>query len=264
MGRFDIHAHLLPAVDDGPSSFEDAVAMARIAASDGTETILATPHQRDVAMKSSVDDIRQSLNKLNDAVYAGIPSGTRPIRILLGMENHIEPDLVEWVSEGRAITMNETKFILSEPPFTAYPPYVEETLFRLQITGLVPVIAHPERNSTLQQNPKRLRELIERGMLTQITAGSFLGLFGADAKRAAETFLASGLVHMVASDMHRPTGPRTPHLTEAHKRVATLSGEETARRIFEETPSMILQNHDPLVEPPLENPRRKWWFQRGN
>ena len=264
MGRFDLHAHLLPGVDDGPETMDDALAMARMAAADGTEAVLATPHQRDVALRSSVNSLNELVSEVNEAMRAEAPPGIRPLRILLGMENHLEPGLAEWVEEGRALTMNGSKFILSEPPFTSYPPYVEEILFRLQITRLVPVIAHPERNAVLQKRPEKLRTLVERGMLVQVTAGSFLGVFGAEARRAAEAFVARGMVHVVASDMHRPGGPRTPHLEAAHRRVETLAGEDAARRMFEDTPSMMLQNHDPLVEPPTdESRRRRWLFFRS-
>ncbi|MFW6195632.1 MAG: tyrosine-protein phosphatase [Chloroflexota bacterium] len=272
MGRVDIHTHLLPAVDDGPTDIEDTLEMARRAAADGTEVMVATPHQRDVMLSSSVERLRGIIKDVNSRLQAeeDRPQGRVP-RVLLGMENHIEPDLPEWLEDGRALPICQTRFVLSEPPFTAYSRYVDEILYRMQMMRYVPVIAHPERNVVLQHDTKKVRTLVERGMLIQVTAGSFLGEFGAEAQHAAESYLRHGLVHFIASDTHRPTEKRTPELSPSFARVAEIAGDEHARALFEDNPRMMLEGTNPeremaqareRVTAELDSERRWWQFWR--
>jgi protein-tyrosine phosphatase len=258
----DLHAHILPGLDDGPATVEEAINMALTAVEDGTRIIVATPHQRDVMLKGPGTSLRQTLGDFNSRVAQEVAtSGRRRPRLLLGMENHIEPELPEWFEQGLALTIAGTRFILVEPPFTAWPKYVDSVLSRLRMKRLVPVIAHPERNSVLQKDPSRLEEMIEEGMLTQVSAGSFVGVYGIAAQRSAESMMRQGLVHIVASDMHHSEGPRGPSLSTAFLRVARMAGEDTARLLFEEHPAMMLEGLSPEREAmDLGEPARRWWL----
>ncbi len=258
MGFVDLHAHILPGLDDGPDTMEESLAMARLARKDGTEIILATPHQRDVMLGSSIQTVKDLVAQLNEALDEEAGPGGRPLRVLPGMENHIEPELPEWVENGTALTINGTRFILCEPPYTAYPPYADEVLFRLQLMRRVPVIAHPERNSVLRENHKRLRALVERGMLVQLSAGSLTGEYGPQAQRGAESLLKRGLVHVVASDMHGSEGPRSSILSVAYDRVVHLAGEAQAFRLFDETPRAIIHGREPRGERADSSSPSRW------
>jgi len=262
MGLVDLHAHILPGLDDGPAAIEESLAMARLAGEDGTEIILATPHQRDVMLGSSIQNVQSLVAQLNQALEEEAGPGGRPLRVLPGMENHIEPGLPDWVEDGTALTMNGTRFILCEPPYTAYPPYADEVLFRLQLTRLVPVIAHPERNAVLGENQNRLKAMVERGMLLQVSAGSFTGEYGPQVRRVAESLLRRDLVHAVASDMHGPSAPRSPILSQAYRRVADLAGDEQAFRLFDDTPRLIIHGREPRVETAGGEPRSRWSLAR--
>ena len=267
MGLVDLHAHLLPGLDDGPQTMQESLAMARLAGEDGTEIILATPHQRDVMLGSSIQNVQNLVAQLNEALEQEAGPGGRPLRVLPGMENHIELNLPDWVEDGTALTINGTRFILCEPPYTAYPPYADEVLFRLQLMRFVPVIAHPERNTILAEDQKRLKAMVERGMLLQLSAGSFVGEYGPQVQRAAESLLRRGLVHAIGSDMHGTTGPRSPILSQAYRRVAELAGEEQASRLFDETPRMIIHGHEPRADTAAGAARSRWplarLFRRG-
>ncbi len=261
MPRVDIHTHILPGVDDGPESMDDTVEMARIASADGTEIILATPHQRDVMIGHSVEIVQNLVVEANGRLRTEAGPTQRVPRIILGMENHIEPETPAWFDQGIALPINGTKFFLAEPPFGGYPKYVEETLIALRNRRLVPIIAHPERNEEFQRHPGKLRKLIEAGMLAQITGGSLLGEFGERAQKAAEYFIERDLAHVVASDMHRPDRVRLPHLTPAYERTVELVGEERSRMLFEDTPRNIIDGRDPDLggpRPALPG-RRRWW-----
>ena len=244
---YDLHAHLLPGVDDGAKTIEDTIEMARVAAQHGTRAVLATPHRKDVTENLSVQHVRDLLREVNDRLRSeGIP-----LSVLQGMENHLDPELPDEIAAGRALPMNGTKYILVEMPFFGRPGYVEDTLSRIQSDGLVPVLAHPERIQAFQQELSLLADFVERGMLSQITAGSLLGHFGAWTRDFTNSLLRRGLAHVIASDTHTPTGPRSPMLRPAVEAAAAIVGQDRANAMVETTPKAILEGLTLEVEPPL-------------
>ncbi len=252
----DLHAHILPGVDDGAKTPEDTIAMARAAAEDGTKVMLCTPHRRDVTENWSVQHIRDLIERMNALIRGeGID-----LALALGMENHLDVDLPDEFAAGRALPMNGTRYILVEMPFFGRPNYVEDALFRLRAQGLVPVLAHPERIEAFQRDPELLASFVEQRMLSQITAGSVLGYFGGGVKKFTATLLRRNLVHVVASDTHFASGPRSPRITPGLEAIAEVVGEERARRMAVDTPRAILENQPVEVEPPTQSAAtRPWW-----
>ena len=111
---YDLHAHILPGVDDGASVTDETVDMARAAAEAGTKVILAPPHRKDVTDRSSVEHIRELTEQMNARIKAeGID-----LTLLLGMENHLDLELPDEVTSGRALAINGSRYILVELPFS--------------------------------------------------------------------------------------------------------------------------------------------------
>jgi protein-tyrosine phosphatase len=253
---YDLHAHILPAVDDGAKSFDDTIEMARVAASDGTEVILATPHRKDVTQEHSVEHVETLVAEINKYL-TGQGIG---VSIVLGMENHLDIDLPDEFTAGRALRMNGTRYALVELPFFGHPNFVSEVLFQIQLQGITPVLAHPERIEYIQNNPLQLAEFAERGMLSQITGGSITGHFGANVRKFTHTLLRRGLVHIIASDCHFPQGPRSPLLTPSFEAAAQVVGRERAMRMVVDTPRAVLEDRPVETQRPLATPaQRSWW-----
>ncbi len=244
---YDLHVHILPGIDDGPAEMHESVEMARQAAMGGTKIILATPHRKDVTEGSSVSDVRDLVQTLNHKIQ----DQAIAVSVVLGMENHLDQDLPLEVAKGSALTMNGSRYILVEMPFFGRPAYVEKVLYQLQGDGLVPVLAHPERIEAFQKDPELLAKLVGRGMLSQVTAGSFVGQWGQDVKRFAEHLLARRLVHVLASDAHTPGAPRPPTLDRGVRAVASMLDRESAEKMVLETPLAILEDR------PLEGPSQE-------
>lgn len=254
LSYIDIHTHLLPGIDDGPDSLDESLEMARVAAAEGAEIIVATPHQQDIERlgRDAPSRVRGLALELNNRLRSrGDEPAPAPV-ILVGMENHITPDLPALAQRGLAMPLNETRFILCEPPFTQDATFLPDVLFALQVQGFTPILAHPERCAAFQDRATPLAELVQRGILVQLTGSSFTGEFGSRVRKIAERFLKSGLAHMVASDMHRPRRTRTPHLGAARERVTALAGETVAADLFERIPRCVVNNEDPGVRPPEE------------
>lgn len=242
----DLHAHILPSIDDGPAKIEDSIEIARIAAANGTRTILATPHRKDVTELSSVGHIRELTAELRHR----IESESIPLALALGMENHIDATLPEDAAEGKALTMNGSRYILVEMPFFGSieeHDYVDDALRGLQAQGLVPVFAHPERIEAFQLNPALLERYIGMGMLSQLTRGSLLGHWGDEVRRFSLDLLRNGMAHILSSDTHSPHPPRAPELGEALQITSEVVGRQRATAMVNDIPRAILEDRKVTV-----------------
>ena len=240
----DLHVHILPGLDDGPSNMEESLKMTLAAYRDGTRVIVATPHNRDVVQRSSVSQAKALVKELRRE----LAERSVPLTVLFGMENHLEMDTVEQVERGAALPIEDTRFILIELPFEIYPFHTEETLQKLMDMGLRPIVVHPERNEPIQRNTQLLAGLVRMGTLVQITAGSLTGYSGETAREVSEELLRSGLAHVIASDGHAPNGNRAPFLSPGVEAAARIVGMKTARRMVEDIPLAIVENRDPVIE----------------
>jgi protein-tyrosine phosphatase len=232
----DLHFHCLPFIDDGPKSWDDAVALCRLAAEEGVTTIVATPHVlRDPWINDDPRERDELLLKLNDLV-GGSPA------ILPGCELYFTTELADLVEEGPAgplTLLNRGDHVLVEFPALSVPRSAEHIFHELELMGVTPVIAHPERNLELAGNPFRLADLIDRGAKAQVTAASLLGDFGPSAYDAAIDFHQRGLITIIASDSHNTT-KRPPRMKESYDWVAANWGPAEARRLFVDNPSRII------------------------
>src|SRR5687768_3844285 len=140
------------------------------------------------------------------------------------------------------------KYVLLELPANSVPPMFNQPLYRVQLEGWLPILAHPERNTVFQSSPEMLAALIEHGLRVQITATSLTGAFGVQARHAAETFLRSGLVHFVATDAHN-NDKRPPRIKEALAALKTIVGEAAAQALTVENPRAVIENRSLPYEP---------------
>jgi protein-tyrosine phosphatase len=243
----DIHHHCLPGVDDGPADWDDALALCRMAADDGIDTIIATPHvmrgRWQNTSRAALEEIAAELrSRLNDSP-----------RILLGSEYFFAHDVAEVLASGNSIIpLAGSKYILIEFAAHGIPPLVDQPLYRMQLDGWVPVIAHPERNAAFQAKPENLASLVRLGAKTQVTAASLIGEFGPEARQAAFDWIASGMVHAIASDAHN-IKKRPPRMTAAFAAVRNAAGDDVANALFHDNPRAIVEGRGLAFEPePLE------------
>ena len=243
---YDLHAHILPGVDDGAVTPEDTLAMSRVAAETGTKVVLATPHRKDVTENWSVAYLRKLIADMNAQNHAhGVE-----LSLVLGMENHLDTDLPAEIEAGRALPMNGTSYILIEMPFFGRPDFIEETLTEVQSMGLVPVLAHPERIEAFQNDPDMLRRFIDKGMVSQITSNSLIGFWGEEVRDFTRYLLKNGMAHVMASDTHHAVGGRSPRMDVGLDAAADIIGFEAALAMLVDTPRAILEDKPIEIEPP--------------
>ena len=237
----ELHFHCLPDVDDGPADWDQAVALCRAAAAEGTTVLVATPHVLRDPWLNDDPAVRDRLILRLNALLEGKPS------VLAGCEYFFSRDAVELVERGQwgpLTGLNRTPYLLLEFGSGAIPAGTEAIFHELSLLGVTPVIAHPERNRIFAAAPTRLEELIVRGAVVQITAGSVLGDFGIDCLAACEEFFRRGLVHLIASDAHS-TEHRPPRLAAARRYVRRSWGKQAELGLFEANPRALLRS-EPL------------------
>jgi len=236
----DTHAHVLPFLDDGPQTIEEAVELCKIAANDGIKKIVATPHSKDGVYEAKSDEILKTVDALN----LKLKENQIDIEILPGAEIHIHEGLVESVKSGEVLTINNGgKFILFELPFVFVPPGTDKFIFNLKVNGIVSILAHAERISTFQRNPELVGQLVKIGALVQVNAQSVTGQAGPRERKCAEWLLSNRLVHFIASDVHSAAG-RPPILSKAVECAAGIVGEEEARALVCHNPEQIINGLD--------------------
>jgi protein-tyrosine phosphatase len=224
----DIHCHFLPNVDDGPTSWDESLEMARLASQDGIRVAVTTPHwiQR-TRWEPSPDEIKSKVRELNKRLV----ENEIALTIIPGMEVGISENLPKLVSSGQILTLGESQYLLIEIPYVSLPYGIEEIIFNLKVIGIHPILAHPERNQELQKNPKKILELVKAGASVQVTAGSFCGYFGQQAKQCAIQIAKYGVLHAVASDAHS-SKKRVPNLTDGLKVVEECIGREEVQSLL--------------------------------
>ena len=242
----DLHSHLLPGIDDGSKDLAMSLAMARVAASDGIGTIACTPHILPGVYNNNGSGIQRAVVRLSESIAeAGIP-----ISLVTGADVHIAPDLDVQLRDGRALTLNNSRYLLLEPPHHVLPPRLEDLIFGLQAAGYVPILTHPERLSWVEGHYDLIGRLAFNSVLMQITAGSVMGRFGRGPRYWAERMLDEGLCHLLATDAHN-TEQRAPLLAEARDVVAQRLGDDEAINLVLRRPQGILNNVSPAELPPV-------------
>lgn len=235
----DLHCHILPGVDDGARTLGEAVEMCRMAAADGCETLVATPHQR---RGSWWNDDREHLARLAEDLQRALgPSPT----VLLGGEVHVDTQLLSEVERlpqgGGILPLAGSRYLLIEFGSTGTEGEAAHLVHELTVAGWTPIVAHPEFIPWLADDPRLVARLVSQGALTQVTAMSVSGDFGRGPQQDALDLIDAGLVHFVASDSHGPRR-RPPGLSRACRTIASRWGDETARRLSVDNPRAVIEN----------------------
>lgn len=235
----DVHAHILPGLDDGPPDLATSLAMCRMAVADGVTHMAATPHFCPPFYRHGPAEIGRTVAELALALSReGIP-----LRLYPGGEVSQQADILALARQGLLPILGNTgRYFLLEPARGARRA-LPGLAAQLRPLGLRPIITHPERLEGSPRGWSWLRRLVERGCLVQITAMSLTGGFGDQARERAEDLLARGLVHLVASDAHSPRG-RPPLLSPARQRLSELVGQPAAQRLLYQQPLAVLEGRD--------------------
>ncbi|WP_230874895.1 tyrosine-protein phosphatase [Lysinibacillus cavernae] len=194
----DLHAHVLYGVDDGPKNEMDSLYMLRQAAREGITDIICTSHAMHPQFHvpySKVEDQVKDLQQLLQHHQIHITLHT-------GHEIRLHEELPTLLQQQQLHPLAQSKYILFELPSSTIPAYTIEMIRQLKSSGYRPILAHPERNFAIRENPKRLDALIQQGVFTQLTAGSLTGLYGKEVQRLSLALVRANYIHTIGSDAH--------------------------------------------------------------
>lgn len=219
----DLHCHILPGIDDGAKNIEASIEMANMAVKQGITHILCTPHHNNGKYDNSAGKVISCVAALQNE----LDQRQIPLALFEGQEVRIGGNLLEQIQSNDILFVDlANRYILIEFPTNEIPAYAEPLFQKLIEQGHTPIIVHPERNSKFIENPNKLLPFLEMGVLTQLTAPSYVGIFGKKIEQTAKKMVENNLVYMLASDAHN-VEKRGFFMKKAYEAIARDVGEET-------------------------------------
>jgi protein-tyrosine phosphatase len=214
--------------------------------------VVATPHHANGKYDNKANSVMTAVDRLNRELQ----EHRIPLEVLYGQEIRVYSDLLGDLSDGGCITINQSKYILLEMPSHKIPSSMFELLHELNVMKLVPIIAHPERNKEIASDPDKLRGLVERGALSQITSHSVNGGFGRKIRELCLDLCRRHLVHFVATDAH-DIAYRPCQLRNAYEYIREKLGDRYARYYQENAASVVNNGFIDVWEPQAG---KRHWF----
>lgn len=250
----DLHCHILPGVDDGAKNWDESLAMARLAVSEGITHILATPHH----MNRNWINPKQTVFALVAELQKRLDDEGIPLTIFPGQEVRLHGEMMQSIEKDEICFIDtQNQYVLIEFPTPEVPAYAERLFYEMQSAQITPIIVHPERNHAILNNPNILYEFINRGVLSQVTAASYIGSFGKEIEKLSYQLIEHNLTHFIASDAHNNTN-RLFHMKEAMERLEKDFGAEKVKQFDQTTRDLV--NGDPVkLLSPKEIQNRKFF-----
>lgn len=236
-GMYDVHCHILPAVDDGAASIKESMRLLKMEYAQGVRYIVLTPHLRFGMFETPAKEIKETFALLSREAAAQFDD----LKLYLGCEFHSSSRMTEVLRTENCRTMGGTKYVLTEFSSGDSALEVRNRIGELQRFGYRPVIAHAERCRCFRESLSFLEEICSTGALIQINAGCFAGTEGMMVRSFCKKAVQRECVHLIGSDAHNCTD-RKPELALCAEYLVKKFGETTAKQLLIENPQMLLTN----------------------
>lgn len=253
----DIHAHILPGIDDGSRSMDESIEILKKASSCGVTDIFVTPHYitgskymaNNATKKELLSNLKREIKKRNI-----------DIKLYLGNEVFIENNMLELKDKDQIYTLNNGKYLLFELPLNYEFNGILDVIFNLRCKKIIPIIAHPERYAFLKKNPVLVHDLIDAGALLQCNIGSFFGMYGNEAKKTVMLFLKHNMITFISSDIHRRNNTMYEKIDELKKLLKQFISEEEIDNLLGENARRIINKE--VIEVASYTPIKKGFFKK--
>lgn len=247
----DMHTHLLFGVDDGPPNIEETIALVKKAQEEGITDMICTSHASHPQFDVQRSEVLSQILLLKDVIReAGLEMKLHP-----GQEIRLTENIIEKLDKGELLTLANSRYLLLELPSQTIPVYTVKIIQALLEREIIPIIAHPERNRAIAQNPQRLERLVRHGAAAQITASSISGHFGKSIQRLSLQLIEANLVHAYGSDVHN-LKTRPFHFERGLDLLEKKRLNDVADLLLENNERILRNESLFLLEPELARPRK--------
>lgn len=251
----DVHCHILPEVDDGAESMQQAINMAKIAQEEGISKMIATPHYHPEFKYEKGEELK----RIRERFKKELKENNIDIEIYLGNEIYFTYDLMDKISELDFYCLNDSKYILIEFPPNNFPSNLCNIVYELKQQGYTPVLAHVERYMQIHEDPEIIYDCIKTGAIIQINSSSLIGKQGKEIQRFCNLLIGRNMVHLVATDAHS-SQRRRPMMKDAYQYIEKKYSKEIADNLFINNAQCILDNKEIIIEEPFEKSMEKVSF----
>ncbi len=254
----DLHAHVLPGIDDGPKDLSQTEANLRQAVDDGVDILVAVAHAND----HHYNVTREQYTRAFTQVEALVREKALPITVIPAMEVRLGQNLAEGYRDGGFLPVGDSGYFCVELGPIDFPSYTLDALYALALEGVRPFLIHPERNRGLRKMPDLANRLMAMGITGVASMGSLTGQFGDEVNQAVWDLIERGLIQAVATDGHS-VHKRPLTLSLAYKLLEERYGEATAQDMTQNHPQRLLASQvmevagrKPLRRSPFSHVRR--------
>lgn len=241
----DLHSHLLPGMDDGPETLDQAMALVEHAVSAGIVRSIVTPHVLPGRYENTLPGIREAATRFR----AHLNERGIPLEIGYAAEVRIGPDVLMLADEGALPTLGSVDgygIVLLEFPDSHIPPGSDKLVATMLEKKLRPLIAHPERNKDVMRDVEKIAPFVHCGCWLQLTAGSTTGVFGPRCLEVSRQLLLRGWATVLASDAHNIVA-REPELEPGRRAAERIVGESASWTLVRDMPARITADNAGLT-----------------
>lgn len=258
----DLHSHLIPGVDDGARTLEEAMEAIQRLWDEGVRTVVTTPH-----LEGSLTKVPEGMEqRLQEVDLAWEALKAEAARVHPELEFHrgheVMLDIPDPDFSDPRVRLAGTSTVLVEWPRLQVPPATLQVLARIRDAGYKVVLAHPERYHGLDDDLELPGEWRRMGALLQVNYGSLVGRYGEEPRKRALTFLERGWVDLFGTDFHGRSH-LSIYLRRAREAMELLEGLEQFELLAGTNPKRVLRGDDPLPALPLIQKKGMWEKVRG-
>ena len=237
----EIHCHLLPGIDDGVRTFEEAINTIKKMKELGYKEICITPHYiKGTSYTSNNENKLNLLKELQDK----LDENNIDIKLYLGNEIFVDENIKELIKNKEVYTINNSRYVFIELPRNDSINKIEDIIFSLKSKGLVPIIAHPERYMIFKTDYELLYDFVDRGVLFQVNFESIGGKYGKDSKKLAKYILKHNLATLLGGDVHHDNSIFFDNFNKNKKKIIKLIKEDKFNELISINPKKILNNEN--------------------
>lgn len=196
--KVDIHSHLLPGLDDGVATMEEAIEVLRFFQSLGYKKVITTPH----VMPEFYPNTRETIEGALAALRQTLKEEEIDVEVEAAAEYYLDESFLKLLETPDKLLHFGENYLLFETPYINEPAFLKEAIFKVNALGLQPVLAHPERYIFIQNNMSYLEDLVKRNVLFQCNINAIQGYYSPAAKKTIKFMIKNGLVSFLGSDCH--------------------------------------------------------------